>query len=89
MNDSVSAPADVPSTMVEPVNTTSVGKGRAMVNSWTSVQRSASYVPTTMMETSNAKKGVKNLLVEKKGPTHPKKERTGNGKKEPSQATYF
>ncbi len=127
MNDSVSAPADVPSTMVEPVNTTSVGKGRvmvnnqaqhqafvahwweapppfmsaddvpstamepgnttsmgerrAMVNSQTSVQMSAAYVPTSMMDPRNAKKGVKNLLVEKKGPTHPKKARIVDGKK--------
>ena len=89
MNDSVSAPADVPSTMVEPVNTTSVGKGQATVNSQTSVLRSAAYAPTTMMEPSNAKKGIKNLLDEKKGPTHHKKARTVYGKKELSRETYF
>ena len=59
-----------------------------MVNSHTSVQMSAAYATTTM-ELGNAKKGVKNLLVEKNGPTRPKKARLVDGKKEPSRATQY
>ncbi len=72
---------DVPSTAMEPRNTTSMGECLAMVNSQRSVQMSAAYAPTTMMEPSNSKKRVKNLLVDKKGPTHPKKAGTVDWKK--------
>ncbi len=45
-----------------------------------SFQICTAYAPTTMMEPGNMKKGVKNLLAEKKGPMHPKKARTEDEK---------
>ncbi len=52
-----------------------------MVNKQMSIQMITAHAPTTMLDTGNTKKGVKNLPAKKKGPTHSKKERTVDGKK--------